>query len=33
LAALAGGGAWLALSETGTQLVQPLIQSLLGLMG
>jgi hypothetical protein len=33
LAAVAGGGAWLALSETGTQLVQPLIQSLLGLMG
>jgi hypothetical protein len=33
LAALAGGGAWLALSETGSQLLQPVIQSLAGLLG
>jgi hypothetical protein len=33
LAALAGGGAWLALSEAGTQLMQPVIQSLTGLLG
>lgn len=32
LAALVGGGAWLALTETGTQLMQPVIQSLTGLI-
>jgi hypothetical protein len=32
VAALAGGGAWLALSETATRLIQPVIQSLTGLV-
>jgi hypothetical protein len=33
LAGLAGGGAWLTLSEGGTQLLQSLLQSLSGLLG